>query len=569
MKKHLPLSLAFISLLFTSTYADQPVHCLKNEILGTWVFRATKDSFAVDLHYAKAVCTHLQPNRLQLVAEGASEFELSGETEEYEVELSEPNRAVIKRGLSNVEGTWTMLYDQGMIIESPELRFYANFKYTIKTDKQDEDSIKQLEESSYDAFNSICYQTMVGFVLHNSEESNQLTNRFGCFTGYKPGSKFITETSEQIQQDEEAQIVYSSISTKANTLSQVQYEQLMRPLVDYVNENNSTSWKAHVDERYAGLNMAQVRMHLKNGQKQSRAKNRLTQTNQIFEDHKDLNDPKYAQTMKKAQKYLNTPVEDMRDEDLPEEWDWRKVDGVDFTSPIRDQGGCGSCYTISFVTSVESRIKIATGKEVILSPQFLLSCNFFNEGCSGGWPLLNGFFTQIFSLPLESCAPYESSTHHSTCASFAHCPPAVDILSASYLGGYYGASSESLMMREIRARGPIVGDVNVPMGFSVYREGIFHDECEKGFQDKLLETGEVNDQTLADYNIEWELVNHSIVIVGWGVENGVKFWICRNSYGSRYGEDGGHFRVRRGQNDLGIESHPSSYTARLIDNFTQ
>jgi hypothetical protein len=32
-----------------------------------------------------------------------------------------------------------------------------------------------------------------------------------------------------------------------------------------------------------------------------------------------------------------------------------------------------------------------------------------------------------------------------------------------YIGGYYGASSELAMMKEIRARGPIAADLNVPL----------------------------------------------------------------------------------------------------------
>jgi C1A family cysteine protease len=55
------------------------------------------------------------------------------------------------------------------------------------------------------------------------------------------------------------------------------------------------------------------------------------------------------------------PVSDFKDEDLPESWDWRNVNGYDFLSPLRDQGSCGSCYTISFITSVESRLRIRHG----------------------------------------------------------------------------------------------------------------------------------------------------------------------------------------------------------------
>merc|ERR1719253_787844 len=46
---------------------------------------------------------------------------------------------------------------------------------------------------------------------------------------------------------------------------------------------------------------------------------------------------------------------------------------------------------------------------------------------------------------------------------------------------------------------------------------------------------------------------HAIVIVGWGVKDGEPYWLIRNSWGVNWG-DGGHFRVRRGSNECGIES---------------
>ena len=84
-------------------------------------------------------------------------------------------------------------------------------------------------------------------------------------------------------------------------------------------------------------------------------------------------------------------------------------------------------------------------------------------------------------------------------------------------------------MQEIYQRGPIACGVAVPDALENYTGGIFEDK-----------TGDVN-------------IVHDISVVGWGVENGTKYWTVRNSWGHHFGE-AGFFRVVRGVNNIAIET---------------
>merc|ERR550537_650984 len=56
---------------------------------------------------------------------------------------------------------------------------------------------------------------------------------------------------------------------------------------------------------------------------------------------------------------------------------------------------------------------------------------------------------------------------------------------------------------------------------------------------------------------EWERVDHAVLVVGWGVEDGKKYWRIQNSWGEDWGEDG-FFRMARDENESGIESIPEA-----------
>lgn len=81
-------------------------------------------------------------------------------------------------------------------------------------------------------------------------------------------------------------------------------------------------------------------------------------------------------------------------------------------------------------------------------------------------------------------------------------------------------------------RGPISCGIAVPDALEDYTGGIFNDT-----------TGD-------------EHIVHVVSVVGFGVENGTKYWLVRNSWGTHWGESG-FFRVIRGVNNIAIESNCS------------
>lgn len=89
----------------------------------------------------------------------------------------------------------------------------------------------------------------------------------------------------------------------------------------------------------------------------------------------DMQDPKFSEALQHAQSWAKkyAKSEDIPDEMLPETFDLRNINGFDFTGSIRDQGRCGSCYTVAFTQAIESRLLLKYGKKVpSISPQMVM-----------------------------------------------------------------------------------------------------------------------------------------------------------------------------------------------------
>ena len=86
--------------------------------------------------------------------------------------------------------------------------------------------------------------------------------------------------------------------------------------------------------------------------------------------------------------FLSQVIEEdvLKAKSLPDEFDWRNVDGKNYVSPVRGQAKCGSCYAFGTLGMFEARVRILSNntKTPVFSTQDIVSCSKYSQGCEGG-----------------------------------------------------------------------------------------------------------------------------------------------------------------------------------------
>lgn len=221
---------------------------------------------------------------------------------------------------------------------------------------------------------------------------------------------------------------------------------------------------------------------------------------------------------------------------LPDEIDWRTEGAV---TPVKNQGECGSCWAFSTTGSLESAHFRATGKLVSLSEQQLVDCSgkFNNEGCNGG--LMDNAFEYIKSiggLDTEESYPYhakQEKCHFKKDKVAATCSGYVDI----------PTGDEDALKEAVATQGAVSVAIDVTEDkFMFYKSGVFVDKTCSNGQDDL---------------------NHGVLVVGYGADNSTKgepadYWTVKNSWGTKWGEEG-YIRMARNHNNMCGISTSASY----------
>lgn len=211
----------------------------------------------------------------------------------------------------------------------------------------------------------------------------------------------------------------------------------------------------------------------------------------------------------------------------PDSMDWRSMGKV---SPVKNQAQCGSCFAFAATGAIESYYLIQRNQAISVSEQQIVDCTNGNGnfGCGGGWPRkAYEYIARNGGIDSESSYPYEAQNNA--------CRFNPGTISAT-LRGYVAIQSgnEEAMKQAVADAGPIDVIFTVTDAFYGYNGGVFYDPACSGPGVGL----------------------HAVLVVGYGNEGGMDYWLVKNSWGS-WGIDGGYFKIARNMNHCGIANETS------------
>jgi C1A family cysteine protease len=209
---------------------------------------------------------------------------------------------------------------------------------------------------------------------------------------------------------------------------------------------------------------------------------------------------------------------------LPDAVDWRSS----AVTSVKDQGQCGSCWTFSSTGASEGAWAIATGQLIDLSEQQLVDCatgvTYGSHGCNGGQ--MEGADKYLIANGQCSLAsyPYTSGTTMTEgtckkCSAIARFTSCADV-----------KPNDQVSLKAAVFKQPVSVAIEADTRyFQSYSGGIL-DAATCG-----------------------TTLDHGVLVVGYGIDNGKKYWNVKNSWSSSWGEKG-YVRILRSDstNDAGI-----------------
>ena len=208
--------------------------------------------------------------------------------------------------------------------------------------------------------------------------------------------------------------------------------------------------------------------------------------------------------------------------EAPTEVDWRMKGAV---TGVKNQGQCGSCWAFSTTGSLEGQHFRKTGKLVSLSEQQLVDCSndleYQELGCGGG-TMGNAFLYIRDNHGLDTESSYPYNAHDGICKFKRSSVGATD------KGLVVVPDNEEALAVAVAAHGPVSVAIDASH-MQFYHHGIYDEpKCSS------------------------KALNHAVLAVGYGPG----YWLVKNSWGTKWGEEG-YIKMKRGGNQCGIATMAS------------
>jgi len=206
-----------------------------------------------------------------------------------------------------------------------------------------------------------------------------------------------------------------------------------------------------------------------------------------------------------------------------------------YTTAVKDQGHCGSCWAFSAISQVESDAMREHRWSGTLSTQELVDCTADGEGsqrngCEGG---NTGKAYQVLEALGGAAGDRDYRyTHTNGKCSINHHKKLVAVRDYKYVG----KRSESTMKSYVGSTGPLSVCVDAH-DWSGYRGGI------------KTSCGSKTD--------------HCVQIVGYGSQGSTNYWKVRNSWATHFGENG-YMRLKMGKNLCNIANDPTATSTKIV-----
>lgn len=230
-----------------------------------------------------------------------------------------------------------------------------------------------------------------------------------------------------------------------------------------------------------------------------------------------------ASEIPKTKAFASTYKPTISMEALPESHDWRAKGAV---TAVKDQGQCGSCWAFSAIANLEGQDFLTNGTLRNLAEQQLVDCDKLDSGCNGGW--MDNAFTYFKTSKVMLTKDYKYTARGSSCKYDAG-KGTFNVVSFKDI-----PQNEDELAKAVYELGPISVAVDAT-AFQFFTGG------------HIMTAKECN----------YRQLDHGVAVVGFGVENGTKYWIVKNSWGAGWGEEG-YIRIQRGVGACGINMAAST-----------